>query len=165
MSTALWRPSDNAHQTLSGPVHVRRRRCCGTAESMSIDHRSTLKFRCATLVTMTPCSASTSTAGPPDGHHQEHHCQRQLKTDPLAGQHLKIDPLGPVVCSFFGGSGCWDATEVAVFESVAVAFEGHQRNAKLQLTVLLAPPEPVPGLLIHPDHRRRLRRPAVRSEL
>src|SRR5204863_9762755 len=35
--------------------------------------------------------------------------------------------------------------EVSVFESVAVAFEGHQRNAKLQLTVVLAPSEPVPG--------------------
>jgi hypothetical protein len=42
---------------------------------------------------------------------------------------------------------------------------GHQRNAKLQLTVVLAPSEPVPGLYIHPDHRRRLRRPAVRSSL
>jgi hypothetical protein len=40
----------------------------------------------------------------------------------------------------------------------------HQRNAKLQLTVLLAPPEEVPGLYLHPDHRRRLRRPAVRSQ-
>ena len=42
---------------------------------------------------------------------------------------------------------------------------GHQRNAKLQLTVTLSPPEPVPGLYVHPDHRRRLRRPPVRSRL
>jgi hypothetical protein len=41
----------------------------------------------------------------------------------------------------------------------------HQRNAKLQLTVLLSPAGPVPGLYLHPDHRRRLRRPAVRSDL
>ena len=41
----------------------------------------------------------------------------------------------------------------------------HQRNAKLLVTVMLAPSEPVPGLYRHPDHRRRLRRPAVRSEL
>jgi hypothetical protein len=36
----------------------------------------------------------------------------------------------------------------------------HQRNAKLQLIVALATAEPVPGLYAHPDHRRRLRRPA-----
>jgi hypothetical protein len=41
----------------------------------------------------------------------------------------------------------------------------HQRNAKLQLTVVLAPPEVVPGLYVHPDHRRRRLRAAVRSEL
>ena len=35
---------------------------------------------------------------------------------------------------------------------------------KLQLTVLLPPPEAVPGLYLHPDHRRRRRRLAVRSE-
>src|ERR1700736_4058690 len=40
----------------------------------------------------------------------------------------------------------------------------HQRNARLQLTVVLAPAEAVPGLYVHPDHRRRLRRPVVRSE-
>jgi hypothetical protein len=44
------------------------------------------------------------------------------------------------------------------------AIDDHQRNAKLQLTVLLAPPEAVPGLYLHPDHRRRRLRPAVRSE-
>jgi hypothetical protein len=58
-----------------------------------------------------------------------------------------------------------DATEVAVFEPVTVAFECHQRNAKLQLTVLLAPAEAVPGLYLHPDHRRRRLRPIVRSQL
>jgi IstB-like ATP binding protein len=40
----------------------------------------------------------------------------------------------------------------------------HQRNAKLQLTVLLAPRAAVPGLYLHPDHRRRRRRPAMRTE-
>ena len=34
----------------------------------------------------------------------------------------------------------------------------HGRNAKLQLTVLLAPEEPVDGLYLHPQHRRRPRR-------
>jgi hypothetical protein len=43
--------------------------------------------------------------------------------------------------------------------------DGHQRNAKLQLTVTLPLAERVPGLYLHPDHRRRLRRPAVRSAL
>jgi hypothetical protein len=38
---------------------------------------------------------------------------------------LKVDPFGYlVVCLFFGGCGSWNATEVAVFESVTVAFEG-----------------------------------------
>ena len=48
----------------------------------------------------------------------------------------------------------------------AAPFGGHhhQRNAKLQLTVALAPAEAVPGLYVHPDHRRRRRRPIVRSE-
>jgi hypothetical protein len=47
---------------------------------------------------------------------------------------------------------------------VGLAVCGHQRNAKLQLTVLLAPAEAVPGLYLHPDHRRRRLRPAVRSD-
>jgi len=34
----------------------------------------------------------------------------------------------------------------------------HGRNAKLQLSVLLAPAEPVDGLYLHPQHRRRPRR-------
>jgi hypothetical protein len=46
-----------------------------------------------------------------------------------------------------------------------LAFGAHERNAKLQLTVVLVPDEPVPGLYVHPDHRRRLRRPAVRGTL
>jgi hypothetical protein len=32
------------------------------------------------------------------------------------------------------------------------------------LTVFLAPPDAVPGLYLHPDHRRRRLRPPVRSE-
>ena len=35
----------------------------------------------------------------------------------------------------------------------------------LQLTVTLSPVGAVPGLYVHPDHRRRLRRPAVRGDL
>jgi hypothetical protein len=34
----------------------------------------------------------------------------------------------------------------------------------MQLTLLLAPAEAVPGLYLHPEHRRRLRRAAARSE-
>jgi hypothetical protein len=49
-------------------------------------------------------------------------------------------------------------------ELVTRTVERHQRNAKLQLTVLLAPPEPVPGLYLHPDHRRRRSRPPLRTE-
>jgi hypothetical protein len=51
-----------------------------------------------------------------------------------------------------------------VAHSERLAVGDHQRNAKLQLTVLLAPREAVPGLYLHPEHRRRRRRPAVRSE-
>jgi hypothetical protein len=41
---------------------------------------------------------------------------------------------------------------------VGGAVDGHGRNAKLQLSVLLAPEEPVEGLYLHPQHRRRPRR-------
>jgi hypothetical protein len=41
----------------------------------------------------------------------------------------------------------------------------HLRNAKLQLTAVLVPEEEVPGLYLHPDHRRRLHRAPVRSTL
>jgi hypothetical protein len=39
----------------------------------------------------------------------------------------------------------------------------HQRNAKLQLTVLRAPPEAVLDLYRHPEHRRRPSCPALRA--
>src|SRR5207302_9183320 len=42
---------------------------------------------------------------------------------------------------------------------------GYLRTAKLQLTAVLAPGDKVPGLYLHPDHRRRLRRDPVRSDL
>ena len=45
------------------------------------------------------------------------------------------------------------------------ASAGHLRNAKLQLSAVLAPGGEVPGLYLHPDHRRRLRRAPVRSDL
>jgi hypothetical protein len=48
--------------------------------------------------------------------------------------------------------------------AVGLAFHDHQRNAKLQLTVLLAPPEAVPELYLHPEHRRRRWRPALRTD-
>jgi hypothetical protein len=50
---------------------------------------------------------------------------------------------------------------VVAAQSVGVAVEEYQRNAKLYLTVTLAPDGPVEGLYLHPDHRRRLRRPVV----
>ena len=49
--------------------------------------------------------------------------------------------------------------------AVGIAVCGYLRNAKLQLTAVLAPGEEVPGLYLHPDHRRRLRRIPVRSDL
>jgi hypothetical protein len=52
-----------------------------------------------------------------------------------------------------------------LFHAVAVAVGDHQRNAKLQLTVALSSMVAVPGLYVHPDHRRRLRRFPVRSDL
>ena len=53
---------------------------------------------------------------------------------------------------------------MVVAESVGLAVEVHQRNAKLQLTVLLAPPEAVPDLYLHPEHRRRRSRAALRTK-
>jgi hypothetical protein len=44
------------------------------------------------------------------------------------------------------------------------AVDPYLRNAKLQLSAVLAPGDEVPGLYLHPDHRRRLRRPPVRSD-
>jgi integrase len=41
------------------------------------------------------------------------------------------------------------------------ASDSHQRNAKLQLTVVLAPDGPADGLYLNPQHRRRLRRAAI----
>ena len=69
--------------------------------------------------------------------------------------------LGSLVVGRDGG----DAAEVSVFDAVAVSFERDEWNAKLQLTVLLAPPEAVAGLYLVPEHRRRRLRPGVRSEL
>ena len=49
--------------------------------------------------------------------------------------------------------------------AVGLAVGDHQWNAKLQLTVTLSPGMAVPGLYVHPDYRRRLRRSPVRSDL
>ena len=61
-------------------------------------------------------------------------------------------------------SGAFTSLVLGVAHAKGLAVGDHQRNAKLQLTVLLAPPEAVAGLYLHPDHRRRRLRPAVRSE-
>jgi hypothetical protein len=50
-------------------------------------------------------------------------------------------------------------------EPVGVALGQYLRNAKLQLSAVLAPAGEVLGLYLHPDHRRRLRREPVRSDL
>ena len=49
--------------------------------------------------------------------------------------------------------------------AVGIAVDHYLRNAKLQLTAVLVPEGEVPGLYLHPDHRRRLRRAPVRSTL
>jgi hypothetical protein len=85
-----------------------------------------------------------------------------------AGGQLKVPTLrGCVSCcsgwfSFVRG-GLWSGA--GLFHAVGVAAGEYLRNAKLQLTVVLAPEAEVPGLYVHPDHRRRLRRAAVRSDL
>jgi len=48
-----------------------------------------------------------------------------------------------------------------LLEAVGVALGDHGRNAKLQLTVVLAPEERVADLYLHPQHRRSPRRVAV----
>jgi hypothetical protein len=62
-------------------------------------------------------------------------------------------------------SGALSSLVLGITHAERLAVGEHQRNAKLQLTVVLAPPEVVPGLYVHPDHRRRRRRPVVRSPL
>jgi hypothetical protein len=52
-----------------------------------------------------------------------------------------------------------------ISQAITLLPGGYLRNAKLQLSAVLAPGEKVPGLYLHPEHRRRLRRTAVRSEL
>jgi hypothetical protein len=44
-------------------------------------------------------------------------------------------------------------------EAVGIALRHYGRNAKLCLTVWLASTDPVDGLYLHPEHRRRARRP------
>jgi hypothetical protein len=64
-----------------------------------------------------------------------------------------------------GGGAELVVAGVVVAESVGVAVEVHQRNAKLQVTVTLSSTGAVPELYLHPDHRRRLKRLPVRSDL
>ena len=62
--------------------------------------------------------------------------------------------------NLWGGIGVLTLLEA----QVVGAADTHQRNAKLQLTVLLAPRDAVPELYLHPEHRRRRWRPALRTE-
>jgi hypothetical protein len=62
--------------------------------------------------------------------------------------------------------GVGDAAEVASFESVAVSFEVHHRNAKLIFGAVLRFDGRSAGLYSRPEMRvRALRRPAVTADL
>ena len=77
----------------------------------------------------------------------------------MASQEFAVagsDPL-PAVEPF----GLLDGLPAQVLEDA----REYLRNAKLQLSAVLAPEDEVPGLYLHPDHRRRLRRDPVRSDL
>jgi len=77
---------------------------------------------------------------------------------------LLLITLAIVVMNFFPVTAVMIVFLALLNDGAILSIASHQRNAKLQLTVLLAPPEAVPGLYLHPDHRRRRLRPAVRSE-
>ena len=68
--------------------------------------------------------------------------------DPRLGQ-----PAHPQQIRQIGG-----VAHVVLHPPIGEPLDPHGRNAKLQLTVLLAPEEPVDGLYLHPQHRRRPRR-------
>ena len=82
----------------------------------------------------------------------------------MADTNLPMRVCRPPVADVVSGQGFDSFSVECLGQAHGVAAGLHQRNAKLQLTVVLAPPEVVPGLYVHPDHRRRRRRPVVRSE-
>jgi len=61
--------------------------------------------------------------------------------------------------------GSQESTNLRALGSCTTATSWPPAERKLQLTAILVPGEEVPGLYLHPDHRRRLRRTAVRSAL
>jgi hypothetical protein len=83
------------------------------------------------------------------------------------------DGFGFVACRYRAGAGVSRTMKFSMLDRsrgvaracpFSVTRIGYQRNAKLQLTVLLAPPEAVPELYLHPEHRRRRWRPVLRTE-
>ena len=66
----------------------------------------------------------------------------------------------------FGAAAAGLGSEVAVFEPVAVAFEGHQGNATLNYRSVLVREVAVEDAELYrrPGHRRRLRRVSATGE-
>src|SRR5262249_34963524 len=81
-----------------------------------------------------------------------------------AGNEIS-SPSSPASTSLASG-GHWPKPKLSSLGGCASSWFGGdpQRNATLQLPVLLAPPEAVPGLYLHPDHRRRRSRPPLRTQ-
>ena len=99
----------------------------------------------------------------PDGRHRDRRLLRTGRRPPPQASRSSTSNRGPAEWLAIMSDPL--LAQSAVDRLTSTAHESrHQRNAKLQLTVLLAPPEAVPGLYLHPDHRRRRLRPAVRSE-
>ena len=85
--------------------------------------------------------------------------QRYLKTSIIMTTNRPVNAWGEILGDTTVAAALLDRF---LHRSVVLM---HQRNAKLQLTVTLSPGMAVPGLYVHPDHRRRLRRSPVRSDL
>jgi hypothetical protein len=88
-------------------------------------------------------------------------CPENGQVEVPAGGQLKVPVPRGCSAGFAGAT----SSGSGLFHPVGVAVGDHLRNAKLQLSAVLAPAGEVPGLYLHPDHRRRLRRAPVRSDL